>query len=160
MSSGERFIQTWSPCIVSIIQDLISWVTACLQLKECITSLLSIVLFFCFFITKAAIWSKKGGKPMTRNWSIYALLGFSLHVSLWIHFSFLQWLQDRCNLSLFCSREKYLFKNRTAEVPPNSYYHSLYPKIIQDIEVRKFGTEFSPTKSIRRLVGLNYVTVL
>ncbi|XP_048839130.1 F-box and WD repeat domain-containing 11-B-like isoform X1 [Brienomyrus brachyistius] len=30
--------------------------------------------------------------------------------------------------------EKYLFKNRTAEVPPNSYYHSLYPKIIQDIE--------------------------
>lgn len=32
-------------------------------------------------------------------------------------------------------REKYLFKNRTAEVPPNSYYHSLYPKIIQDIEV-------------------------
>lgn len=33
-------------------------------------------------------------------------------------------------------REKYLFKNRTAEVPPNSYYHSLYPKIIQDIEVR------------------------
>lgn len=36
--------------------------------------------------------------------------------------------------SLF-PREKYLFKNRTAEVPPNSYYHSLYPKIIQDIEV-------------------------
>lgn len=33
------------------------------------------------------------------------------------------------------AREKYLFKNRTAEVPPNSYYHSLYPKIIQDIEV-------------------------
>lgn len=33
------------------------------------------------------------------------------------------------------SREKYLFKNRTNEVPPNSYYHSLYPKIIQDIEV-------------------------
>lgn len=33
------------------------------------------------------------------------------------------------------SREKYLFKNRTAEIPPNSYYHSLYPKIIQDIEV-------------------------
>ena len=32
-------------------------------------------------------------------------------------------------------REKYLFKNRTTEVPPNSYYHSLYPKIIQDIEV-------------------------
>uniref|UniRef100_A0A672SB05 F-box and WD repeat domain containing 11a n=1 Tax=Sinocyclocheilus grahami TaxID=75366 RepID=A0A672SB05_SINGR len=31
--------------------------------------------------------------------------------------------------------EKYLFKNRTNEVPPNSYYHSLYPKIIQDIEV-------------------------
>uniref|UniRef100_A0A3Q3VNS0 F-box domain-containing protein n=1 Tax=Mola mola TaxID=94237 RepID=A0A3Q3VNS0_MOLML len=30
--------------------------------------------------------------------------------------------------------EKYLFKNRTSEVPPNSYYHSLYPKIIQDIE--------------------------
>ncbi|XP_016305822.1 F-box/WD repeat-containing protein 11-like isoform X3 [Sinocyclocheilus anshuiensis] len=30
--------------------------------------------------------------------------------------------------------EKYLFKNRTNEVPPNSYYHSLYPKIIQDIE--------------------------
>ncbi|KAG9335351.1 hypothetical protein JZ751_005353 [Albula glossodonta] len=30
--------------------------------------------------------------------------------------------------------EKYLFKNRTTEVPPNSYYHSLYPKIIQDIE--------------------------
>lgn len=35
----------------------------------------------------------------------------------------------------FVSREKYLFKNRTNEVPPNSYYHSLYPKIIQDIEV-------------------------
>lgn len=32
-------------------------------------------------------------------------------------------------------REKYLFKNRTTEVPPNSYYRSLYPKIIQDIEV-------------------------
>lgn len=31
-----------------------------------------------------------------------------------------------------------MFKNRTSEVPPNSYYHSLYPKIIQDIEVRKF----------------------
>ncbi|KAB5543243.1 hypothetical protein PHYPO_G00076890, partial [Pangasianodon hypophthalmus] len=30
--------------------------------------------------------------------------------------------------------EKYLFKNRTTEVPPNSYYRSLYPKIIQDIE--------------------------
>ncbi|KAK3557945.1 hypothetical protein QTP86_003865 [Hemibagrus guttatus] len=30
--------------------------------------------------------------------------------------------------------EKYLFKNRTNEAPPNSYYHSLYPKIIQDIE--------------------------
>uniref|UniRef100_A0AAZ1XR26 F-box domain-containing protein n=1 Tax=Oreochromis aureus TaxID=47969 RepID=A0AAZ1XR26_OREAU len=30
--------------------------------------------------------------------------------------------------------EKYLFKNRTSEIPPNSYYHSLYPKIIQDIE--------------------------
>ncbi|XP_077387558.1 F-box and WD repeat domain-containing 11-A isoform X1 [Festucalex cinctus] len=30
--------------------------------------------------------------------------------------------------------EKYLFKNRTSEVPPNSYYRSLYPKIIQDIE--------------------------
>lgn len=38
--------------------------------------------------------------------------------------------------SLFVHREKYLFKNRTNEVPPNSYYHSLYPKIIQDIEVR------------------------
>lgn len=36
---------------------------------------------------------------------------------------------------LISTREKYLFKNRTAEVPPNSYYHSLYPKIIQDIEV-------------------------
>uniref|UniRef100_A0A8C1LRI2 F-box/WD repeat-containing protein 11 n=1 Tax=Cyprinus carpio TaxID=7962 RepID=A0A8C1LRI2_CYPCA len=31
-------------------------------------------------------------------------------------------------------QEKYLFKNRTTEVPPNSYYRSLYPKIIQDIE--------------------------
>lgn len=40
-----------------------------------------------------------------------------------------------CHYAHF-SREKYLFKNRTAEVPPNSYYHSLYPKIIQDIEVR------------------------
>ncbi|MGH0165794.1 UNVERIFIED_CONTAM: hypothetical protein FKN15_049621 [Acipenser sinensis] len=30
--------------------------------------------------------------------------------------------------------EKYLFKNRTTEIPPNSYYRSLYPKIIQDIE--------------------------
>ena len=43
------------------------------------------------------------------------------------------------NIHIWCSafflREKYLFKNRTAEVPPNSYYHSLYPKIIQDIEV-------------------------
>ena len=36
-------------------------------------------------------------------------------------------------------REKYLFKNRTTEVPPNSYYHSLYPKIIQDIEVSRGG---------------------
>uniref|UniRef100_A0A8C2ENU7 F-box and WD repeat domain containing 11a n=1 Tax=Cyprinus carpio TaxID=7962 RepID=A0A8C2ENU7_CYPCA len=35
---------------------------------------------------------------------------------------------------VFVPREKYLFKNRTNEVPPNSYYHSLYPKIIQDIE--------------------------
>lgn len=39
-----------------------------------------------------------------------------------------------CHYARF-PREKYLFKNRTAEVPPNSYYHSLYPKIIQDIEV-------------------------
>ncbi len=42
-----------------------------------------------------------------------------------------------------CPREKYLFKNRTSEVPPNSYYHSLYPKIIQDIEVRKQKMDFS-----------------
>lgn len=40
-------------------------------------------------------------------------------------------------------REKYLFKNRTSEVPPNSYYHSLYPKIIQDIEVRDSEMDFS-----------------
>lgn len=44
---------------------------------------------FCFFLLrKLRFGLKKGGEPMTRNWSIYALLGFSLHVSLWIHFSF------------------------------------------------------------------------
>ncbi|KAJ7412071.1 hypothetical protein WISP_99088 [Willisornis vidua] len=31
-------------------------------------------------------------------------------------------------------RDQYLFKNRPTDGPPNSFYRSLYPKIIQDIE--------------------------
>lgn len=37
---------------------------------------------------------------------------------------------------LLLSRDQYLFKNRPTDGPPNSFYRSLYPKIIQDIEVR------------------------
>lgn len=33
------------------------------------------------------------------------------------------------------SRDQYLFKNRPTDGPPNSFYRSLYPKIIEDIEV-------------------------
>lgn len=33
------------------------------------------------------------------------------------------------------SRDQYLFKNRPTDGPPNSFYRSLYPKIIQNIEV-------------------------
>lgn len=36
---------------------------------------------------------------------------------------------------LLLSRDQYLFKNRPTDGPPNSFYRSLYPKIIQDIEV-------------------------
>lgn len=39
------------------------------------------------------------------------------------------------NLFLVLSRDQYLFKNRPTDGPPNSFYRSLYPKIIQDIEV-------------------------
>lgn len=38
-------------------------------------------------------------------------------------------------LFLLLSRDQYLFKNRPTDGPPNSFYRSLYPKIIQDIEV-------------------------
>lgn len=50
-----------------------------------------------------------------------------------------------CQVWIFCgtlktaflllSRDQYLFKNRPTDGPPNSFYRSLYPKIIQDIEV-------------------------
>lgn len=40
------------------------------------------------------------------------------------------------NMFLVLSRDQYLFKNRPTDGPPNSFYRSLYPKIIQDIEVR------------------------
>ena len=50
----------------------------------------------------------------------------------------------------FHSRDQYLFKNRPTDGPPNSFYRSLYPKIIQDIEVTvsfncsvSFGVLFS-----------------
>lgn len=39
------------------------------------------------------------------------------------------------NMFLVLSRDQYLFKNRPTDGPPNSFYRSLYPKIIQDIEV-------------------------
>lgn len=42
----------------------------------------------------------------------------------------------KCNICLFLfARDQYLFKNRPTDGPPNSFYRSLYPKIIQDIEV-------------------------
>lgn len=44
-------------------------------------------------------------------------------------------VQWECSLS---SRGQYLFKNKPPDgsAPPNSFYRALYPKIIQDIEVR------------------------
>lgn len=39
-------------------------------------------------------------------------------------------------------RDQYLFKNRPTDGPPNSFYRSLYPKIIQDIEVRFFKKHY------------------
>lgn len=39
---------------------------------------------------------------------------------------------------LYFFRGQYLFKNKPPDgnAPPNSFYRALYPKIIQDIEVR------------------------
>ncbi|XP_067104219.1 F-box and WD repeat domain-containing 11-A-like [Osmerus mordax] len=62
-------------------------------------------------------------KPMLQRDFITALPGKHTHTSM----QFKQLHRSKAT-------EKYLFKNRTTEVPPNSYYHSLYPKIIQDIE--------------------------
>lgn len=49
--------------------------------------------------------------------------------------SFQMLKRDLCSLS---SRGQYLFKNKPPDgtAPPNSFYRALYPKIIQDIEVR------------------------
>ncbi|CDQ57107.1 unnamed protein product [Oncorhynchus mykiss] len=48
--------------------------------------------------------------------------------------------------------EKYLFKNRTTEVPPNSYYRSLYPKIIQDIEVSSAAAPLALSLTLLSLI--------
>lgn len=44
----------------------------------------------------------------------------------------------KCDLCSLSSRGQYLFKNKPPDgtAPPNSFYRALYPKIIQDIEVR------------------------
>lgn len=41
-------------------------------------------------------------------------------------------------VNIFIFRGQYLFKNKPPDenAPPNSFYRALYPKIIQDIEVR------------------------
>lgn len=43
-------------------------------------------------------------------------------------------------------RGQYLFKNKPPDgnAPPNSFYRALYPKIIQDIEVRIYIFRYLP----------------
>lgn len=88
--------------------------------------------------------------PFIYTWGLtttssLSLSGVILHQTCWeppLRLSCISYYEDACLCQFirdvyccFLRREKYLFKNRTTEVPPNSYYRSLYPKIIQDIEV-------------------------
>lgn len=61
-------------------------------------------------------------------------------------------------------RGQYLFKNKPPDgnAPPNSFYRALYPKIIQDIEVRVYvylgylpNTRESSTFSSNSIVTAN-----
>lgn len=87
----------------------------------------------------------------TRNHSVL-LIKLSLNMNLSVLFNsgypfvnarrtFLQnaemWFVFKWECSL-SSRGQYLFKNKPPDgtAPPNSFYRALYPKIIQDIEVR------------------------
>ncbi len=102
------------------------------------------------------IWLFTSPNPLIYKWgltttSLLSLSGVILHQTCWeppFRLSCTSYLtlnyEDACLCQFikdvyccFLHREKYLFKNRTTEVPPNSYYRSLYPKIIQDIEVGK-----------------------
>lgn len=61
-------------------------------------------------------------------------------------------------------RDQYLFKNRPTDGPPNSFYRSLYPKIIQDIEVCFFKYYFvsnvlDVVKGKRKKIPLAFSTV-